>query len=49
MGNAASFLQANIEKTRDEAAANLTKTVLLQTQERARKWFEDHPVQTNPQ
>jgi hypothetical protein len=27
----------------------LTKTVLLQTQERARKWFEDHPVQANPQ
>jgi hypothetical protein len=31
-------------KNRDEAASNLTKTVLLQTQERARKWFEDHPA-----
>ena len=34
---------------RDNVASNLTKTVLLQTQERTRKWFEDHPVQTNPQ
>lgn len=27
---------------RDLASSHLTKTVLLQTQERARKWFEDH-------
>ena len=36
-------------RDRDNVASNLTKTVLLQTQERARKWFEDHPVQKNPQ
>lgn len=29
---------------RDAAAAKLTPSVLLQTQERARKWFEDHPA-----
>jgi hypothetical protein len=28
---------------RDLAASHLTKTALLQVQERARKWFEDHP------
>jgi TPR repeat protein len=39
----------NYSRSRDDAASNLTKTVLLQTQERARKWFEDHPAQTNPQ
>jgi TPR repeat protein len=33
---------------RDLAASHLTKTVLLQTQERARKWFEDHPGRPNP-
>lgn len=39
----------HLSQNRDNAAANLTKTVLLQTQERARKWFEDHPVQAYPQ
>lgn len=29
---------------RDIAAAHLTKTALLQVQERTRKWFEDHTV-----
>ena len=29
---------------RDAAAAKLTASVLLQIQERARKWFEDHPA-----
>jgi hypothetical protein len=29
---------------RDAAAAKLTPTVLMQTQERARKWFEEHPA-----
>jgi hypothetical protein len=33
---------------RDRAASHLTKTVLLQTQERARRWFEDHPGRPNP-
>ena len=28
---------------RDQAASHLTKTVLLATQERARKWLEAHP------
>jgi hypothetical protein len=31
-------------KERDLVAAHLTKTALLQTQERARKWFESHPA-----
>jgi hypothetical protein len=35
-------------KGRDFAASHLTNTVLLQTQERARKWFEDHPGRPNP-
>jgi hypothetical protein len=34
---------------RDRIASNLTKTTLLQTQERAQKWFEDHPAKANPQ
>jgi TPR repeat protein len=45
----ASAKQPHLAENRDNAASHLTKTVLLQTQERARKWFEDHPVQTNPQ
>jgi len=43
---------ANLEKVakrRDDAASYLTKTVLLQTQERARKWLEEHPAKANPQ
>jgi uncharacterized protein len=31
-------------KRRDQAASNLTPTDLSRVQERARKWFEDHPV-----
>lgn len=31
-------------KERDLAVAHLTKTALLQTQQRARKWFESHPA-----
>jgi TPR repeat protein len=46
---AAARWPAGSAENRDNAAANLTKTVLLQTQERTRKWFEDHPVQTNSQ
>jgi len=45
----ASAKQPHLAENRDNAASHLTKTVLLQTQERARKWFEDHPVQANPQ
>lgn len=37
------FFQDEARKLRDEAASNLTKTLLLQTQERVHKWFEDHP------
>ncbi len=40
LGNANQKWAANY---RDAAAAKLTPSVLLQTQERARKWFEDHP------
>jgi hypothetical protein len=34
----------SIAKDRDKAASHLSKEMLLQTQERARKWFEDHPA-----
>jgi TPR repeat protein len=40
------FMQEAARKLRDEVASNLTKTLLLQTQERARKWFEAHPAKT---
>jgi TPR repeat protein len=39
----------NAIKARDNAASQLTRTVLLQTQERARKWFEDHAARTPAQ
>jgi len=39
----------HFSEDRDNAASHLTKTVLLQTQERARKWFEDHSAKANPQ
>jgi TPR repeat protein len=32
-----------MRKTRDEAASHLTPADLSRAQERARKWFEDHP------
>jgi uncharacterized protein len=38
-----------VVEARDEAASQLTKTVLLQTQERARKWLETHPVNATAQ
>jgi TPR repeat protein len=34
---------------RDAVAVKLTPTALLQTQARARKWFEDHAAETPPQ
>jgi TPR repeat protein len=34
----------DVVSVRDGAASYLTSTVLLQTQARARKWFEDHPA-----
>jgi hypothetical protein len=34
----------DVIRDRDEAASHVTATVLLQTQERARKWSEDHPA-----
>jgi len=40
----AKFMQDEARKWRDEAASNLGKTQILQTQERARKWFEEHPA-----
>jgi TPR repeat protein len=39
----------DVSKIRDDTASHLTSTVLLQTQERARKWFEDHAAKTPPQ
>jgi uncharacterized protein len=36
------FMQDQCRKARDDAASHLTKETLLQTQERARKWSEDH-------
>jgi TPR repeat protein len=41
-----SFLARDRADERDRIAAHLTKTVLLQTQERVRKWAEDHPAPT---
>jgi hypothetical protein len=38
-----------VSKVRDGTSSHLTNTVLLQTQERARKWFEDHSAKSNPQ
>ncbi|MDR3411081.1 MAG: tetratricopeptide repeat protein [Formivibrio sp.] len=32
-----------VARYRDDSASHLTNTVLQQTQERARKWLEDHP------
>jgi TPR repeat protein len=37
------YLAEEHSEHRDRIAAHLTKTVLLQTQERVRKWAEDHP------
>ncbi len=34
----------DVARDRDEAASNLTPADLLRVQERARKWFEDHPA-----
>jgi TPR repeat protein len=34
----------DVAKLRDEAASHLTPSDLARTQERARKWFEDHPA-----
>jgi hypothetical protein len=34
---------------RDATAAKLTPTVLMQTQARARRWFEDHAAEIPPQ
>ncbi len=39
-----SFLSQEDAEHRDRIAAHLTKTVMLQTQERVRKWSEDHPA-----
>ncbi len=33
-----------VAKARDEAASHLTPADLSREQERARKWFEDHPA-----
>jgi len=41
-GNSEPTLRETIIKARDASASHLTQTVLLQTQERARKWFEEH-------
>ena len=41
-GNVTGLNSDDTAKTRDEAASHLSSAVLLRTQERARKWFEDH-------
>jgi len=41
--------QEDVTTIRDSVASHLTPTVLLQTQERARKWFEEHPAKANLQ
>jgi TPR repeat protein len=43
-GNATEQNSADTAKARDEAASHLSSAVMLRTQERARKWFEDHPA-----
>jgi TPR repeat protein len=39
-----SEMQEKALKARDDVSAKLKPAALLQTQERARKWFEDHPA-----
>jgi hypothetical protein len=41
--------QEDVAKARDEQAVHLTKTELLQTQERVQKWVKDHAAKTNSQ
>jgi hypothetical protein len=48
-GKLESIEPQKVASLRDAAASNLTKTVLLQTQERARKWFEEHSAKAIPQ
>jgi TPR repeat protein len=48
-GKLESIEPEKVASLRDAAASNLTKTVLLQTQERARKWFEEHSAKAVPQ
>lgn len=36
--------QEDIAMTRDDAASHLNSTTLLRTQERARRWFAEHPA-----
>ena len=43
-GNVTGPNSEDTAKARDAAASHLTSAVLLQTQERARKWFEEHPT-----
>jgi TPR repeat protein len=38
-----------VARLRDLTATYLTKSVLLQAQDRANKWFVDHPRKANPQ
>lgn len=45
----ASARQPHYSENRDNVASQLTKTILLQTQERARKWLENHFRQANSQ
>jgi TPR repeat protein len=37
-------MMETVAKTRDETASHLTPADLSRVQERARKWFEDHPA-----
>jgi hypothetical protein len=45
-GNVGRLNSENTAKSRDLAASYLNSAVLLQTQERSRKWFEDHRAKT---
>jgi hypothetical protein len=36
---------SRVDKLRDDAVSHLTPTELTQTQERVRKWIEEHPIQ----
>ncbi len=45
-GKVAGRAPEDIAKTRNETASHLTQAVLLETQQRARRWFEDHSADT---
>ena len=44
--NGKAFEQKDADENRDRAAAHLSPAELVRVQERARKWFEAHPAQS---